>query len=329
VIVRRIAAALAAAAMLAGCGGTAPAVAPGLPVAANPEAQVFVEPDDGPEPLLAAFNGAGKSIDLVMYLLTDRQVIGALEQAERRGVRVRALLEQHPFGQGPGNADTFSRLERAGVAVRWTDPRFKLTHEKAAVVDGRDALILTLNLTASAFTRNREYGAVDRSPDDVAEVAGLFNADWNRTAYAPSRLDLVVSPDNARAKLLALIGQAARQLDVESEEVQDAVLEQALIAAARRGVTVRVVLSPAESGPDANTKGVERIKSGGVQVHYMRKPFVHAKIFVADGQTAFLGSENISAQSLDANRELGLFMSNPAAVARIQGTFEQDWNGRS
>ena len=93
-------------------------------------------------------------------------------------------------------------------------------------------------------------------------------------------------------------------------------------------MSVRVVLSPATSGLDANARGVQHLQAGGVQVRAMRKPYVHAKIFVADGQTGFLGSENISSQSLDGNRELGLFLSQPAAVARMESTFAQDWNVR-
>ena len=327
---RALAAGLLAALLLAACG-TAPKpqsiAAPSVP--ANAEASIFVEPEDGVQPVVAELNGAAKSIDLTMYELTDRPVLSALEAAKRRGVQVRALLEPHPFGAAKINEASFDRLQRAGVAVRWTGPRFKLTHEKAAVIDGREALILTLNLTASAFSRNREYGAIVHEPQDVAEAAAIFNADWDRLPYAPSRPDLVVSPDNARSRLVALIGQAGRQLDLESEEMQDAGLEQALTDAAHRGVSVRVVLSPPDSGPDANAKGVARLRTGGVQVHSMRKPYVHAKIVVADAQTAFLGSENISAQSLDGNRELGLVLNHPAAVARMESTFQQDWDARS
>jgi cardiolipin synthase len=326
---RALAAALVTAALLAACGGTVAPSAPASAVATNSEATLFVEPDDGPEPLLAELNEASRSIDLTMYLLTDKPMIAALEAAARRGTQVRVLLEQHPFGAGQGNEPAYAALQRAGVAVRWTGPRFRLTHEKAVVIDGREALILTLNLTASAFTRNREYGVIDRTPEDVAEVAAIFNADWNRAPFTPSRPDLVVSPDNARMRLMALIGQASRQLDLESEEVQDPGLDQALTAAARRGVTVRVVLSPPASGPDSNAKGVQQLQAGGVQVHSMRKPYVHAKIFVVDGQTAFAGSENISTQSLDGNRELGLFLSQPEAVARMRTTFEADWGSKS
>ncbi|MBV8084950.1 MAG: hypothetical protein JO247_09050 [Chloroflexi bacterium] len=297
----------------------------------NPDATVFVEPDDGPEPLLNELAGARSSVDVEMYLLTDKDVLVALEDAERRGVKVRALLEEHPYGEGAGNESAYSRLQRDGIAVRWTDNRrYKLTHEKAAVVDGREALILTLNLTASAFSRNREYGVVDRTPEDVTEVAAIFEADWSGTTYTPAQPDLVVSPMNSRDKLQAIIGQATSSLDVESEEVQDDSVEQALLGAEKRGVNVRVVLSPAAAGQtDANAGGVAFLKSGGVQVRYMSKPYVHAKIVLADRKTAFVGSENISHQSLDLNREVGLFVSAPAALQRIAATFEQDWNSRS
>ena len=316
---------LAAGLLLAGCGGTV--VAPAGPaVTANSEARIFVEPDDGPEPLLKELQAATASIDVEVYLLTDASIRSTLEQAERRGVRVRVLLEQHPFGETVNNDASYAALQRAGVAARWTNPRFKLTHEKAAVVDGREALILTFNLSVSAFTRNREYGVVVRDPGAVAEVQAIFNADWDRSAYSPTRPDLVVSPDNSRARLMALIAQAGQTLDLESEEIQDQRLEDALVEAHQRGVQVRTVISPAESGSDPNQKGVQRLTAGGVQVHELRKPYIHAKIVIADRQTAFAGSENISGQSLDANRELGLFLSEPASVSRMRATFEADWN---
>jgi cardiolipin synthase A/B len=61
----------------------------------------------------------------------------------------------------------------------------------------------------------------------------------------------------------------------------------------------------------------------------MRKPYVHAKIVLVDGQTAFAGSENVSSQSLDGNRELGVFLSQPAALSRMMAVFEQDWASHS
>ena len=52
---------------------------------------------------------------------------------------------------------------------------------------------------------------------------------------------------------------------------------------------------------------------------------MHAKIIVVDGVKAFVGSENISSQSLDQNRELGIIVSDATVLSRLQSTFQTDW----
>ena len=114
-----------------------------------------------------------------MYLFSDRPIEAALEAAINRGVRVRVMFEEHPFGSGPGNAAYFQRLKSAGASVAWSPAAFKLSHDKYAVADRRGILVGTANWTASAFTSNREYLVVDNDATDVAQLAGLFDADWN------------------------------------------------------------------------------------------------------------------------------------------------------
>ncbi len=61
----------------------------------------------------------------------------------------------------------------------------------------------------------------------------------------------------------------------------------------------------------------------------MTSPYVHAKAFVADGRTVFVGSENISATSLDDNREVGIILSNSSIARRIETTFNADWRNNA
>lgn len=292
--------------------------------AATIDGQLIVEPDDGDGPIVRGIRGATSSIDFTMYLFTERDVIDALKQAKSRGVRVRGMLEQHPYGSGPGNDTLFKELKAAGIEMAWTNPAFQLTHEKALVLDNREALILTLNLTHSSFTKNREFGVIDRTAGDVAEVEAAFNADWSRRPFSPSRPDLVWSPANARAKTIALIGSARRTLDVYEEEMQDDQTEAAIVDAARRGVRVRVVMPALHGAQDPNAAGVRRIEQSGAQVHGIDDPYVHAKAIVVDGATLFLGSENVSTSSLDDNREAGIVLDNPDMVRRVEEVFERD-----
>jgi len=290
-----------------------------------PAVRLSVEPDEGVQPVLKFLDGARRTLDVAMYLLSDRQILTALEAAQRRGVKVRVMLEEHPYGTGPGNTAQFSRLKSAGVAVAWSPASFTLSHDKYAVADATAALLGTPNWTVSAFTSNREYLVEDTNPDDVKQLVALFEADWNRQTAPTDDPNLVLSPTNSRADFLQLIQSAQRTLDLEAEEMQDSGIEAALSSAAGRGVAVRVILPAAAPGPDANADGRARLGHGGVQVKQLRDLYVHAKDIVADERLAFVGSENISTASLDHNREVGLLIGDPQAIQKLEDTFNRDW----
>nr|WP_234555290.1 phospholipase D-like domain-containing protein [Thermus caliditerrae] len=112
--------------------------------------------------------------------------------------------------------------------------------------------------------------------------------------WAPSRLDLV----EARGKAVA------------------------------RGVRVRLVGSPAEPGDTYFLAGAEELKQAGAEVRFLPDPYVHAKVLVQDGEVALLGSLNLSANSLNANRELSVLLRKkeaPEAFARLLSVMEKDF----
>jgi cardiolipin synthase A/B len=296
--------------------------------------RVFVEPDAGEQVITNAISSAQKSIWLEIYLLSDRYVIRALEDAANRGLDVRVMLEPHPFGGG-SPARTIDQLTAAGIKVQDTNPTFALTHEKGMIIDGTAAYIMTSNFTRSAlggyssgsnYQNNREYDIVDTNPQDVQAVVAIFNADWNRTMAQFNDPNLVVSPINSRSDFTSLINSAHHTLLIEAEEMQDSSIEQAIVSAAHRGVQVQVILpAPSGSSGDSNSQGIDTIKQGGVQVREDTRLYMHAKIIVVDGHEAFVGSENISTASLDQNRELGIIISDPDVLNTLQQTFQGDW----
>jgi cardiolipin synthase len=180
-----------------------------------PSVRLFTEPEAGVQPVVQFIDAAQRSLDVAMYLLSNRSILTALASAQRRQVRVRVMLEEHPFGTGPGNQRSFAQLQAAGVAVAWGPPPFEFSHEKYAVSDGEVALVGTANWTAAAFASNREYLVEDRNATDVRQLSALFAADWGRSAPAVDDANLVVSPTNSRARLLALIQGARQQVSVE------------------------------------------------------------------------------------------------------------------
>ena len=303
----------------------APSAAPITPSAAAPS--LIVEPAAGIGPILAMIQKATKSVDLVMYQLEDPQVEQALAADQARGVAVRVLLNQGYYGKPEAaNAPAYQYLQNNKVPVRWALTYLALTHQKTLVVDGNTALIMTFNFTPQYYATGREFGVVDTDPADASAIESTFTADWSATKTTPSKgTNLVWSP-GSQAEMVSLIGGAKSSLLVYNEEMNDAAVTTALVSAAQRGVNVEVVMTYSGSWATA----FQKLAAAGVHVRTYAPSaplYIHAKMILTDGATAFVGSENFSPTSLEKNRELGIVLSAPAVVQTLSATFQGDWAG--
>jgi len=218
-------------------------------------------------------------------------------------------------------------LLAAELPTRWSAPTFALTHAKTMVVDGGTAYIMTTNYTRAAFRSNREFVVVDRDSQDVRQVRDVFWADWRSQRLVPHDTRTPISPSTARLLLSRLVSSAMASIEVYAEEFQDPAMACLLAGQARRGRRVRVLL-PAAAGSEAREGPlVALLAHAGGRVRRMPPHglYIHAKAIVVDSRIAFVGSENLSAASLDRNREVGLLLSDAVAVRRLLATFQTDW----
>jgi cardiolipin synthase A/B len=288
---------------------------------------LLIEPQAGFSPVYSLLNQARHSIDVTMYEFTDVTAEHDLAAAARRGVRVEVILDGK---ESSVNGPAYQYLGSHGVKVVWSSPAYYYTHQKTLVIDDSEAVVMTANLTSSYYATSRDFLVLDSIGADVAAITATFNADFAHRPITPGDgSDLVWSPTDSQAKLLALINGATRSLRVYSEEMGDAVIEDALIAAARRGVDVQVC-SENENGE--YDSAYARLSAGGVHISYFSNPdgfYIHGKVIEADDGTAhaavFIGSENFSATSLNSNRELGLITSDPAVLTAIASSFSADF----
>ena len=174
---------------------------------------------------------------------------------------------------------------------------------------------MTLNLSWSALTRNREFAVVSTIPADVHEVTRLFEADWSGQPYRPEG-DFVTSPENSRDVFRTLIDNAGESIDIYAEVVRDADMRQRVIDAAGRGVTVRS--SSRRTPPRTPSRSTGNSSATGVQVRLLADAYSHAKAIIVDGASAFVGSQNLTQTSLDKNRELGIVLTDRPNLDRLR-----------
>ncbi len=332
-LLRVVALAFAVAPAVAACGGGDDAVdavdAAGDGAACDPARprsmppEVIVGPGTGnaalEERVVAAIDAATTSIDVHMYTFTVDRIATRLVAADRRGATVRVILD----GSQSGVAQTRSQLEAGGVEVKLASTAFPNAHAKYLVVDGTIDFISSGNFTIAGFDDQRNYAVIDRDPEDVADLRAIFAADWAGQTPVLDCSRLVVSPGDARARVLAFIAAATTTLEAELFYLSDSAVRVALIQAHTRGVAVRVLFAdPADMNENATT--ADTLTGAGVPVRVLTPPVVHAKMLIADG-VALIGSHNMSSTSLRDNREVSVFVREGNAAAPAKAQFESDW----
>jgi cardiolipin synthase len=291
---------------------------------ATDQATLFVEPEQNDYPITDAINAAKKSVDLEVYLLSDKYVINSLINAEKRGVKVRVILEENPYKGYGANKSVKDKLSHYGVETKWANKAYALTHSKFLVIDQKTGFIMTMNLTKSSFTKNREFGIITDSKYDVEGLEDVFNADWNRNPYTEGSDNLVISPENSRRKIEALLNSATDQILIYAEEMEDEEIENLLIKKAQDGVIVKIILA-SPSIIQSNADAAKYLRLNGIQVKFLSSPFIHAKVAIVDKKIAYVGSVNFSTPSFDKNREIGILVSNQKVVNKLVNTFLDDF----
>lgn len=159
-------------------------------------------------------------------------------------------------------------------------------------------------------------------------------------SYNPEKLGTSIDQGNARKAHLYVIDTARKTLDIYNEEMDDDEIVDHIVAAVENGVKVRVIMTAGiEVSEDTGKRhynyywNFDRICKAGGQIRLFPDSdefmYIHAKVLLADAEEseafAFVGSQNISGNSLDFNRELG-FMVFSSDTGVLFKTFENDWN---
>lgn len=299
-------------------------------VVASSKVTIQVQPSDDGAAVLAAIQGAKKSVHMTMYLLTNYDVQNALVALHKAGKDVKVVLNKTFPNDGGDNTQAFNKLSKAGVPVVWAPGAYTFTHAKSIIVDSEKVLLMTMNLTAKAD--NREFIAVDEDADDVADAEKVFDADFNgKTVFLNGKL--VISPKDAqpidpRTRLVSLIAHAKTSLDVEIQSISDTGVVDAIVAAQKGGVAVRVVTTaPGDTDETpAQSDAIAKMKANGVPIVGLSNPYVHSKAIVVDGTYGFVGSQNFTSNALFNNREFGVVTDAAAEVAKLAKVIADDFS---
>ena len=179
----------------------------------------------------------------------------------------------------------------------------------------------------------RGWVVVTDKPATVAGVAATFDADFRhdhrppRRGVVPEGSQLIWSP-GAQRPLVKLIGSArpGTTLYAEDEQLDSTAVVQALIAAAKRGVTVDLTMT---NDPDW-VPAFDTLVAGGVHVSLYEPTaplYIQSKAISVNDRTVYVGSINFTTAMMRADRNMGIITTDPTVVRGITATMKSDFAG--
>ena len=291
---------------------------------------LVVLPDDSAEPILQAIRGASRSLRVKMFVFSDPVLTKAVIAARRRGVKVQVMLNPARRSGEEENEETRKELERGKIDVADSNPDFQLTHEKSMVVDEETAFVKSLNWAAKNLSGTRDYAVVTTHKHEVAEIVACFQADWHRQRFEPRAGEHLVWCPGGRERITSFIDSARHMLLLQNERYQDTIVIEHLVRAARRGVKVHVMSRPPHTLKREKllegVGGLRILDDVGAKIRKLKHLKLHAKMFLADGVAAIVGSINLAPGSLDERRELAIEVRQDEVVDRLQHVARHDWD---
>lgn len=268
-------------------------------------------PDEGLAPVISAIKQATKSIDILIFRLDRNEITHALEAANARGVRVRALTAH----QNRGGTKSLRRLEmqllEGGVTVSRTAADLVRYHGKMMIVDGKILHVYGFNFTALDVAKSRSFGVITRNKKLVGEAIKLFEADFERQPYCSGSERFIVSPDNARDRLAKFLKGARKQLLIYDPKACDDAMMRILLDRIKDDVEVKIL------GKVEGKWGIEHERFPGRRLH--------VRAIIRDGQRAFIGSQSLRRLELEKRREIGVIIDDEDIIAQMTKVFAEDW----
>jgi cardiolipin synthase len=313
--------------------------------------------------MLAAIESAQKRVLLESYIVkndaTGRAFKQALIDAAARGVEVRVvydgfanLVVRRSFFDFPDGIGVYRYpVWNAGINV--LSPRRQgRDHRKILVVDDTAAFVGGYNIGATYATEWRDTH-VKVTGAAVWDLENAFIDFWNANAtVGTKRPQGPLAPCSTatwrpqvrahrnvprqliypiRAMYLEAIDRAHTSIDITAAYfIPDRDILAALLEAANRGVTVRILVPKVSNHvvTDWLSRGFYgRLLRGGVQIHRYAGHMVHAKTATIDGEWSTVGTANIDRLSLLGNYEINLELLDAGFAQGMREIFADDLEG--
>jgi phosphatidylserine/phosphatidylglycerophosphate/cardiolipin synthase-like enzyme/regulation of enolase protein 1 (concanavalin A-like superfamily) len=311
--------------------------------------------EDCRAPLLSLIKNENVAIDVAFWFMTDTQYSNAILARWQAGVPVRVLMDTEANAAHSGNAAILTQLKNAGIPMRQKTGT-GILHWKLMIFQGQNTVEWSgANYSTVAFlpgTPYRDYedeiihftddpslvGSFQTKYDDIWTTTSGYDNYANVTALVRRYPTHVKDPElnfppteNYRTRSVNAYSAETQSIDVSMFRITDIAQSNAMIAAQKRGVPVRLITDPTEyRNPDRlwHSYNVDRMYAAGIAIKFINHAGVsHEKLVLLSSQAmAIFGSSNWSTPSAASQLEHNLFTTRGDLVSWLRAHWDRKWN---
>ncbi|WP_036165632.1 phospholipase D-like domain-containing protein [Noviluteimonas dokdonensis] len=314
--------------------------------------------------MLEAIHGAKKTISFETYIYWEgeigRKFAAALSERAQAGVQVHVTIDW--AGSYSMEEKLLDQMKEAGVhVVRYRPLHWynlsrmnNRTHRKLLIIDGRIGFTGGVGIGdpweghAQDKDHWRDMHFRVEGPV-VAQFQAAFNDNWIKTTgeilngaenfpamESADGMDahmFISSPNGGSESMhlmyLMTIAAAQRTIDLEAAYfIPDELITQALLAARKRGVRIRVIV-PGENTDSDAARHASRMDWGpmlkaGIEISEYEPTMFHNKMLIVDTEITSVGSTNFDLRSFRLNDEASLNVYDTGFAQRMTQIFEED-----
>lgn len=255
-----------------------------------------------------------------IYMWTDKDIMNALIDAHKRWVDVRVLMERNVYSLPRVNVPVYTELEKSGIPVKYTDSyRFTFTHAKFWIIDNTYS-ISSGNLTKSFFNSNRDFILSGTDTVTLDFLTSLFLGDFSYIGIDKELIpaSMVLSPIDARSKIEYLLASAQKNIILYTQTLTDHNIINLLKEKQKEWINVQICTADNESNRESFSGSV-------LPWTLLKKPYLHGKVILIDSDKFFLWSQNLTRNSLENNREVGIILRDSGVLYnQLEDSFRKD-----
>lgn len=340
----------------------------GLPPSFGNEVRVLRNGDEIFPAMLDAIRAATRTVDFVTFVYWTGEIAvtfaEALQEAARRGCRVRVLLDA--VGARKIDDALIDDMSEAGCDVRWFRPFFdrkvpkiteanRRTHRKILICDnalgfcGGVGIAAEWTGDARDETEWRDTHLAVRGPavagllsafldnwadqhEDGYDARGEYDVDFTEhgsTAMFVVRGSAETGASDVWRMIMALVSIAETRLRIATAYFNpDRFVIDALVAAVERGVLV-TLLVPGEHHDKrfiqiAGEEAYQELLDAGVDIRTYEVSMMHAKVMTVDGRIATVGSTNFNQRSMQHDEEANVVLVDEDIVGVLDDQLDDD-----